>query len=184
MSYYKNNNFTHLLDTELNINKRLMHPNIVEYYGYSISEDNKKISIVMELCSHGSLFDLLHNQPFVPLNNLQKIRLLIDFVKALNYIHSMGIIHRDLKSSNILIKKQDIGNEEIYTAKLTDFGLSKLVSASTRMSMMSAVIGTHQYTAPEVLKNQPNTTRSDVYSLGVIIWEVFSRRIPYAPYRS
>jgi serine/threonine protein kinase len=163
-----------------------MHPNIVEYYGYSISEDRKTISILMELCSDGSLHDLLHNQPLAPLNNLQRIRVLIDFVKALKYIHSTGIIHRDLKPANILIKKQEKGNQQEYSPKLTDFGLSRVVGPSNRKSMMTAVYGTQQYTAPEVLNNEPNTFESDVYSLGVIIWEVFSRRIPYAdgPYKS
>jgi serine/threonine protein kinase/ABC-type branched-subunit amino acid transport system substrate-binding protein len=144
----------------------LRHPNIVLFMGVCL--DPPELCIITEFMNRGSLHDVLHNDklqlPFPLLRNM-----ILDIIKGLQFIHSAGIIHRDLKSPNLLVDKN-------WTIKIADFGLSCAKTASNDDAQISLL-----WTAPEVLLQEKgcHTEKSDVYSFGIIIWEIMSRQTPF-----
>lgn len=144
----------------------LRHPNIVLFMGVCV--DPPELCIITEFMSRGSLYDVLHNDklqlPFPLLRNM-----IVDVLKGLQFIHSAGIIHRDLKSPNLLVDKN-------WTIKIADFGLSCAKSESKDDAQISLL-----WTAPEVLMQEKGcyTEKSDIYSFGVITWEIMSRQTPF-----
>ncbi|KAL3681993.1 hypothetical protein R1sor_000015 [Riccia sorocarpa] len=154
---------------EVAIMKRLRHPNVLLFMGAVTSPEH--LSIVTEFLPRGSLFRLLHRNT-QGLDWKRRLRMALDVARGLNYLHNTTppIVHRDLKSSNLLVDKN-------WTVKVGDFGLSRL-KHSTYLSAKSGR-GTPQWMAPEVLRNEPSTERSDVYSFGVILWELATEEIPW-----
>ncbi|XP_039039786.1 serine/threonine-protein kinase CTR1-like isoform X2 [Hibiscus syriacus] len=156
---------------EVAIMKRLRHPNIVLFMGAVTQPPN--LSIVTEYLSRGSLFRLLH-KPGVreALDERRRLSMACDVAKGMNYLHRHNppIVHRDLKSPNLLVDKK-------YTVKVCDFGLSRL-KANTFLSSKSAA-GTPEWMAPEVLRDEPSNEKSDVYSFGVILWELATLQQPW-----
>eukprot|EP00026_Physarum_polycephalum_P001102 Phypoly_transcript_01103.p1 GENE.Phypoly_transcript_01103~~Phypoly_transcript_01103.p1 ORF type:complete len:774 (+),score=173.32 Phypoly_transcript_01103:1162-3483(+) len=144
----------------------LRHPNIVLFMGVCLEPPD--LCIITEFMSRGSLHDVLHNDklqlPFPLLRNM-----IVDILKGLQFIHSAGIIHRDLKSPNLLVDKN-------WTIKIADFGLSCAKSASNDDAQISLL-----WTAPEVLLQEKGcySEKSDIYSFGIIMWEIMSRQTPF-----
>src|SRR6185437_8723456 len=100
----------------------------------------------------------------------------VDMASGLAYLHSRSILHRDVKSLNVLL--DDYGK-----AKLTDFGLSRTKDETKSKDLLSTkqAVGTIQWMAPELFSRNPNyTQKSDIYSFGMTLWELVARRIPYA----
>ena len=149
------------LRKEFEIGYSLDHPNICAYYGFH-KEEGMGNCIEMEWVDGLTLEAFLEQGK--PDKNLEE-KLLEELCDALSYLHSKQVIHRDLKPSNILITHK--GN----TVKLIDFGFSD----SDSHSILKASAGTLVYTAPEVLAGQEADVRSDIYSLGLILYR-FSRR--------
>ncbi|KAL2610801.1 hypothetical protein R1flu_022493 [Riccia fluitans] len=154
---------------EVAIMKRLRHPNVLLFMGAVTSPEH--LSIVTEFLPRGSLFRLLHRNT-QGLDWKRRLKMALDVARGLNYLHhtTPPIVHRDLKSSNLLVDKN-------WTVKVGDFGLSRL-KHSTYLSAKSGR-GTPQWMAPEVLRNEASTERSDVYSFGVILWELATEEIPW-----
>ncbi|KAL9428013.1 hypothetical protein AB3S75_030072 [Citrus x aurantiifolia] len=156
---------------EVAIMKRLRHPNIVLFMGAVTQPPN--LSIVTEYLSRGSLYRLLH-KPGVRemLDERRRLNMAYDVAKGMNYLHRRNppIVHRDLKSPNLLVDKK-------YTVKVCDFGLSRL-KANTFLSSKSAA-GTPEWMAPEVLRDEPSNEKSDIYSFGVILWELATLQQPW-----
>lgn len=146
---------------ELQVMSKLSHSNIVEFKGACLTSPN--LCFVMELCTH-SLFDLLHTDR-IEMSAQEGMRIAIDVSSAMEYLHALTpvIIHRDLKSHNVL---RD--NNGVY--KLCDFGL---VTCNT------AQAGTPAYMAPELLMNKHFNKSVDVYSFGILLWEIFSGEVPF-----
>ncbi|KAE8817350.1 Serine/threonine-protein kinase CTR1 [Hordeum vulgare] len=156
---------------EVAIMKSLRHPNIVLFMGAVTEPPN--LSIVTEYLSRGSLYKLLHRSGAREvLDERRRLNMAFDVAKGMNYLHrrSPPIVHRDLKSPNLLVDKK-------YTVKVCDFGLSRL-KANTYLSSKS-LAGTPEWMAPEVLRDEPSNEKSDVYSFAVILWELMTLQQPW-----
>ncbi|XP_044749944.1 mitogen-activated protein kinase kinase kinase 10-like [Coccinella septempunctata] len=152
----------------------LEHENIVSLEGVCLQEPN--LCLVLEYCRGGSLNRVLAGRKIRP-------DVLVDWAiqiaRGMDYLHCgapISLIHRDLKSSNVLIY-EDIENGEFQfkTLKITDFGLAREVYKTTRMSQA----GTYAWMAPEVIKNSTFSKASDVWSYGVLLWELLTGETPY-----
>jgi len=118
----------------------------------------------------GSLWDVLHHAALT-LNFQQKLLIAVDIAEAMCFLHERGIIHRDLKSGNILVKFTNP-----ISSKLSDFGLSRIIDHQAKMT---GNIGTVAWMAPEVLQNKKYTERADCYSFGIILWELVTSALPF-----
>lgn len=157
---------------EVLIMKRLRHPNVVLFMGAVTAAPN--LSIVTEYLCRGSLFRLLHKSSVRELlDEKRRIRMAFDVAKGMNYLHrsSPPIVHRDLKSPNLLVDKN-------WTVKVGDFGLSRF-KANAFLSSRSGA-GTPEWMAPEVLRDEPSNEKSDVYSFGVVLWEIITMQLPWS----
>eukprot|EP01121_Diplochlamys_sp_Union-15-3_P019357 TRINITY_DN7282_c0_g1_i2.p1 TRINITY_DN7282_c0_g1~~TRINITY_DN7282_c0_g1_i2.p1 ORF type:complete len:674 (-),score=78.95 TRINITY_DN7282_c0_g1_i2:61-1956(-) len=154
--------------------KSLRHPNILQFLG--ACTDPPDICIVMEYMSRGSLYRIIHSKTLLPWHRIKSIA--IDAAKGMAYLHNHApvIIHRDLKSHNLLV-------DDFWRVKVCDFGLSRF--SDTDSKTMTAC-GTPSWTAPEILRNSRYTEKADVYSFGIVLWEMASREEPFpglAPYQ-
>ncbi|KAJ4835070.1 hypothetical protein Tsubulata_028840 [Turnera subulata] len=154
---------------EVNIMKTLRHPNVLLFMGAVYSPE--RLAIVTEFMPRGSLFKTLHKNNQA-LDIRRRLRMALDVARGMNYLHrrNPAIVHRDLKSSNLLVDKN-------WTVKVGDFGLSKWKNATFLTAKSGR--GTPQWMAPEVLRNEPSNEKSDVYSYGVILWELMTVSIPW-----
>ncbi|KIY43511.1 kinase-like protein [Fistulina hepatica ATCC 64428] len=142
------------------------HPNIVKFLGVSIPENRRDTPVMMisELCSNGDLFDYVRNVDSPSLYRV--LHMMLDIASGLEYLHlcKPSVIHRDCKSSNILITAKGV-------AKIADFGLAK-VKQSTR-SMVRSLVGTVNWQAPELWHAHPKYDyKVDVFSCGMVYWEM------------
>ncbi len=150
---------------EISILKSLSHPNIIQLH--DAFEERKHFVVVMEY-AQGDLFAVLEDDRTMPLDELQKLA--AQLVSALQYLHTNRIIHRDMKPQNILLSADG-------SVKLCDFGFARSMSAAT--NMVTSVKGTPLYMAPEVVQQQPYDFRADLWSLGVILFELFTGEPPF-----
>ncbi|TVU11912.1 hypothetical protein EJB05_45523, partial [Eragrostis curvula] len=155
--------------TEVRIMKRVRHPNVVLFMGAVTRVPN--LSIVTEFLPRGSLFRLIH-RPNNQLDERRRLRMALDVARGMNYLHNCTpvIVHRDLKSPNLLVDKN-------WVVKVCDFGLSR-IKHSTFLSSRSTA-GTAEWMAPEVLRNEPSDEKCDVFSYGVILWELCTLSQPW-----
>ncbi|KAK9668832.1 hypothetical protein RND81_13G089800 [Saponaria officinalis] len=155
--------------SEVRIMKRLRHPNVVLFMGAITRPPN--LSIVTEFLHRGSLYRLIH-RPNNQLDERRRLRMAFDAARGMNYLHTCSpvIVHRDLKSPNLLVDKN-------WVVKVCDFGLSRM-KHSTFLSSRSTA-GTAEWMAPEVLRNEPSNEKCDVYSFGVILWELCTLQQPW-----
>lgn len=154
---------------EVSLMKRLRHPNILLFMGAVTSPH--RLGIVTEFLPRGSLFRLLQRNA-TRLDWRRRVHMALDIARGMNYLHHCNppIVHRDLKSSNLLVDKN-------WTVKVGDFGLSRL-KHETYLTTKTGK-GTPQWMAPEVLRNEPSDEKSDVYSYGIILWELVTEKIPW-----
>jgi serine/threonine protein kinase len=123
---------------------------------------------VLYFCAHGSLFSKIHQKDGPSFPYQFKLSLLKDVCRGMAYLHQSGIVHRDLKSPNILITDRNV-------AVIADFGLSKDAVGTMTMS----AIGTPHWMAPEILQGERYSNSADVWAFGVIIFEVIAQKLPY-----
>ncbi|BAM42024.1 myosin light chain kinase [Theileria orientalis strain Shintoku] len=158
-----------LLRSEISILKLLKHNNVI--YLKDIIDMKDHLYIVMELVRGGELYDLLHSEH--RLSEEHTHRIISQLLKTVAYLHKCGIIHRDLKPENLLLTDRS----ESGSIKLTDFGLSTLCSPN---DILTQPCGTLAYVAPEVLTMQGYNQKSDVWSIGVIMYLLIRGRLPFA----
>lgn len=146
---------------------RLQHPYILPLYDYGDQDDI--LYLVMPYVEGGTLGDLIKKGP-VRLASTERI--LQQVSSALDYAHKNGMIHRDIKPDNILISSEG-------DALLADFGITKLVGGGSNLTATGGVVGTPAYIAPEQAQGLPASNRSDIYSLGVVVFEMLAGVLPY-----
>ncbi|RXG53950.1 Mitogen-activated protein kinase kinase kinase 12 [Armadillidium vulgare] len=152
-------------ETDIGHLRKLNHPNIVKFKG--VCTTFPCYCIVMEFCPYGPLSSLIKERQQIPpllVSNWAK-----QIASGMYYLHNHKIIHRDLKSPNVLIG-------EDKQVKISDFGTCREISdASTKMSFA----GTLAWMAPEVIRNEPCSEKVDIWSFGVVLWELLTGEIPY-----
>jgi len=152
---------------EARILAQLQHPHILPVFDYGQVEGYS--FIVMPFVPSGTLTDSMQGQPLP----LPRIRQIVSQVgDALSYAHGRGLVHRDIKPSNVLIDER--GN-----CLLTDFGLARMVEASVNLTAAGTIMGTPAYMSPEQGSGSKIDSRSDIYSLGIILYEMATGRVPY-----
>jgi serine/threonine protein kinase len=162
----------------------LRHPNIVQIFDYDTAEGHPYI--VMEYLMGPSLAVYLRelHKRGQRLEPMQVARLLITIATALDYAHEQGVVHRDIKPGNIILhnKSKHISVEQHLTARtepvITDFGLVRIAQSATQTAS-GAVSGTPAYMSPEQAQGLKVDYRSDIYSLGVVLYEMVAGRIPF-----
>ncbi|MCS7164886.1 MAG: serine/threonine-protein kinase [Candidatus Calescibacterium sp.] len=153
---------------EIEINKILTHPNIIRMLDYDIEGDQPFLAF--EYVEGKNLSKILEEKKKLSLNEALKIW--IQLLEALDYAHHKGIVHRDLKPENIMIRNDG-------TAKITDFGISKKLDKA--LNLTQDFVGTPWYMSPEQIKNNKVDNRSDIYSLGVIVYQMITGSLPFEP---
>ena len=150
---------------EINTLSVLDHPNLLKFYGYT---KDSPFWILTDYVPKGSLYHILRD-PVQRLNGTERSIIACDIADGLLYLHQNGIIHRDMKSLNVLLTEDN-------RAKICDFGLARTRSNQP----MTGLVGTAHWMAPEVLLSTPTyDEKVDVYSFGVILWELLTGDIPY-----
>ena len=147
----------------------LSHPNIVNVY--DVGEDGKVHYIVMEYVNGKNLKEIIQEEG--TLDEYTALDITKQIAMALGCAHKRGIIHRDIKPHNILIS-----NEGRSIAKVADFGIAKAVSNST-MTNIGGVIGSVHYFSPEQAKGKFVTNNADLYSLGIVLYEMLTGKLPF-----
>lgn len=160
---------------EIKITAALRHPNVVQFMGFCLSPP----SMAAEYCPRGSLYHVLHEHPRPSLSWLRRVTFAADGAAGMLHLHSRNpqILHRDLNSPNLLVSAD-------WTVKVADMGLSKLLTESALESGINSVVTSGgginpRWLAPEILSGGSCTTSSDVFSFGVIMWEILTRRVPW-----
>ncbi|XP_011299586.1 mitogen-activated protein kinase kinase kinase 13 isoform X2 [Fopius arisanus] len=152
-------------ETDIRHLRKLNHPNVVKFRG--VCTQAPCYCIVMEYCPYGPLYDLLRGGEKVPPPRL--VSWSKQIAAGMAYLHAHKIVHRDLKSPNVLIGQGEV-------VKISDFGTSReLIEKSTRMSFA----GTVAWMAPEIIRNEPCSEKVDIWSYGVVLWELLSGEVPY-----
>ncbi|XP_022896680.1 serine/threonine-protein kinase STY46-like isoform X1 [Olea europaea var. sylvestris] len=151
---------------EVYIMRKVRHKNVVQFIGACTKPPN--LCIVTEFMCGGSVYDYLHKRKGIfRLPSLLKVA--IDVSKGMNYLHQNNIIHRDLKAANLLMDENEV-------VKVADFGVAR-VKAQT--GVMTAETGTYRWMAPEVIEHKPYDHKADVFSFGVVLWELLTGKLPY-----
>lgn len=151
---------------------RLTHPNIIAIYdtGTDGPEDDQRHYIVMEHCPGGSLHSAVEDRGSFDPTEVASVGATI--CSALGYAHAEGVIHRDIKPGNVLIVEHG-------TLKVTDFGIAKAAFTSGDLTTTGSIIGTVSYISPEQAQGQEPDGRSDLYSLGVLLYQLATGRLPF-----
>ncbi|KAJ3708133.1 hypothetical protein LUZ61_011838 [Rhynchospora tenuis] len=154
-------------NSEVAFLSRLYHPNIVQFI--AASKKPPVYCIITEYMSQGTLRMYLHKKEPYSLSTETILRLALDISRGMEYLHAQGVIHRDLKSHNLLL------NDEMRV-KVADFGTSCL---ETQCRSSKGNMGTYRWMAPEMIKEKPCTRKVDVYSFGIVLWELTTCLVPY-----
>ncbi|HRQ38436.1 MAG TPA: protein kinase [Chloroflexota bacterium] len=179
--FARNEEFRQRLIQEARTAAQLDHPSVVRVYDFGESESG--LFIAMEYVNGGSLRDHLRRLQrmgkYLPL--AQSLQIGAHIADALDYAHQRGIIHRDIKPGNIMLKRltrPDEPGEQPFRALLTDFGLVKLQEGA-ELTQSGTALGTPIYMSPEQCAGETLDGRSDLYGLGVVLYELFTNRLPF-----
>eukprot|EP00033_Pygsuia_biforma_P003527 GCRY01003861.1.p1 GENE.GCRY01003861.1~~GCRY01003861.1.p1 ORF type:complete len:766 (+),score=168.79 GCRY01003861.1:243-2540(+) len=152
---------------EINLMSKLRHPNVVLFMGASTRPPN--LCVITEFMPRSSLFQVLRDRT-IKYDWQLMVKMATDAARGMNYLHCSKppILHRDLKSLNLLV-------DDAMNVKVCDFGLTKV----KQRTYMLTRVGTPQWMAPEVLRNEQYNEKADVFSYGCVLWELYTRQDPY-----
>jgi serine/threonine protein kinase len=148
---------------------RLVHPNIVQVFDFGFDERARQHFIVMEHVSGHSCAELLRDHG--PMEVDQAVDVVGQACRGLDYAHRNGVVHRDVKPGNLLVSDSDV-------VKLADFGIARAADQSS-ITQVGSVLGTAAYLAPEQARGEEAGPRADLYSLGVVAYQLLTGRLPY-----
>jgi serine/threonine protein kinase len=163
------------VEREIGTLSQVKHENIVGFIGITIAA--LPIRLVLEYCAGGSLFELLHNKYNITLRWKQRLKMLSDVASALDYLHNFEppILHRDLKSLNMMLLDQVTNEFDNVVVKLGDFGFARILEERS----MTRGVGTKHWMAPEVLAGTNYTEKADIFSFAMAAFEVICRQVPF-----
>ena len=161
----KNLETLQIIYNEIEIQSRINHPNIIRLY--NIYENSNTIYMIMEYLNNGNLFSLIRRKK--GLNEIEAYKYFSQIVNAIKFLHNNNIIHRDIKPENILLDNK-------YTCKLCDFGWSVILQDN---SSRNTFCGTIEYMAPEIINNEQYDKSIDIWSLGVLLFEMIHGFNPF-----
>jgi len=163
----------HKFFREVEVLSRINHPSIMRLYGAVTKE--VPIMLVSEFVGGGDLFQKIHQSLYAP-TYLECITFALELAEGLEHMHGLEpkIIHRDIKPPNLLITEDG-------HLKLSDFGLARLLSD---VSDLTSQTGTYRWMAPEVIRNAQYNEKADIYSFGVLLWELITGMVPYGEQRT
>jgi hypothetical protein len=176
----KDPDFRRRFEREAHTIAKLSHPNIVQMYDFG--EEENTFYMVMEYIQGPDLADLIRQRAPMPFQDAKTI--IVDIAGALDYAHQQGVIHRDVKPSNIMLHTVTGGGTSLpdiasQRAVLTDFGIARIAGGTSRITG-SGILGTFDYMAPEQIRDSTNIDgRVDVYALGVVAFQMLTGRLPF-----
>jgi len=158
---------------------RLSHPNLVKLIGACML--SSPFRLATEYCDGGNLNELLHERSEVEVSWHQRMKIGADIAKAMVYLHSRDpqIIHRDLTSTNCLLAYEVRGPEEDVVVKVGNFGFARMRDREAGRTSMTSDVGTLLWMAPEILNREDYDSKVDVYSFGIILYELVFRQMPF-----
>lgn len=151
---------------EVSILKKIQHENVVRFIGACTKPS--QFCIVTEYMHGGNLYDYLHKHHNI-LELTMLLKFAIDICKGMEYLHQNNIIHRDLKTANLLMDSN-------LVVKVADFGVARI---QNQAGVMTAETGTYRWMAPEVINHLPYDQKADVFSFAIVLWELTTSKIPY-----
>ncbi len=163
---HENSDFLERFYREAKSTASLQHPNIVTVY--DLGEYQNRPFLVMEYLEGYSLESLLRAHHPMPL--LEKINIIIEVCQGLAYAHQHGIIHRDIKPGNIMVLNDG-------SVKIVDFGIARL--GDNTLTQTGQIVGSLHYMPPEQFLNKPLDTRADIYSTGVVLYQLLTYSLPF-----
>lgn len=151
---------------EVAIMRKVRHRNVVQFIGACTKKPH--LCIVFEYMRGGSVYDHLRMGGSLPISFI--LRVALEVCRGMDYLHKRKIVHRDLKAANLLL-------DEHGTVKIADFGVARVVEGP---GVMTAETGTYRWMAPEVIEHKPYGQKADVFSFGVVVWELLTGEVPYS----
>ncbi|HLN61257.1 MAG TPA: Stk1 family PASTA domain-containing Ser/Thr kinase, partial [Symbiobacteriaceae bacterium] len=145
----------------------LSHPNVVQIF--DVGRDDDQYFIVMELVEGQTLKELIQRQGPLPI--AEAVRISAEILGALEHAHTNRIVHRDIKPHNILISRDG-------HAKVTDFGIARATTTDT-VTHTGSIMGSAHYFSPEQANGQPTGEKSDIYSMGIVLYEMLTGTVPF-----
>lgn len=154
------------------VSGKLKHRNIVSVLDFGVTEKNEPY-LMMEYLRGGSLADAIADGP---LESTRAIPIFLDICQALAHSHGVGILHRDLKPENVILSESESGEQCV---KVVDFGLARVAEADAELTHTGAMIGSPLYVSPEQGEGGKTDERSDIYSMGCMMYHVLSGTVPF-----
>ncbi|KAK4390955.1 Serine/threonine-protein kinase STY46 [Sesamum angolense] len=165
-SEHLNNSLEVEFAQEVAVLRQVQHGNVVRFIGACTKLPH--LCIVTEYMPGGSLYEYLHKHHLV-LKLPQLLKFAIDVCKGMEYLHQKNVIHRDLKTANLLMDTYNV-------VKVADFGVARFQNNG---GVMTAETGTYRWMAPEVINHQPYDQKADVFSFAIVLWELVTAKVPY-----